>query len=214
MVPPPFLPRNDGAIESYDFGPVSPYGTSHVGGFPRIVYAAAHVVADPLTSHDPWSDSTIDWETALAFRHHLWRLGLKIAEATDTSQRGMGLDWSMAKELIRRSHGGIKIRCQRVAHRVCSTAMIEVCDRRKGQGRFLMSNLPCVLAVFSIRQFPHIGERRLARACGRLQNSPAGKMKFLTLALLITAITTPCADLSLPDGSHDRHALRDRSGDF
>jgi len=54
-------------------------------------------------SHHPWSGSTIDWETPLAFRNHLWRLGLKIAEATDTSQRGMGLDWCMAKELIRRS---------------------------------------------------------------------------------------------------------------
>jgi hypothetical protein len=60
----------------------------------------------------------------------------------------------------------------------------------------------------------HPGERRLAHACSRLQNSPADKMKFLTLALLITAITTPRADLSRPDGSHDRHALRDRSGDF
>ncbi len=103
MVAPLFLPRNDGAIESYDLGLASPYATSHVGGFPRIVYAAAHVVADPLTSHDPWSDCAIDWDTTLAFRHHLWRLGFKIAEAMDTSQRGMGLDWSKAKELIRRS---------------------------------------------------------------------------------------------------------------
>jgi hypothetical protein len=98
-----FLPRNDRAIESYELGPASPYGMSHVGSFPRIVYAAAHVVADPLASHDPWSDCAIDWETTLAFRHHLWRLGFKIAEAMDTSQRGMGLDWSKAKELIRRS---------------------------------------------------------------------------------------------------------------
>lgn len=103
MVASLFLPRNDGAIESYDLGPASPYATSHVGGFPRIVYAAAHVVADPLTPHGPWSDCAIDWETTLAFRHHLWRLGFKIAEAMDTSQRGMGLDWSRAKELIRRS---------------------------------------------------------------------------------------------------------------
>ena len=103
MVASLFLPRNDRAIESYQLGPASPYGMSHVGSFPRIVYAAAHVVADPLASHDPWSDCAIDWETTLAFRHHLWRLGFKIAEAMDTSQRGMGLDWSKAKELIRRS---------------------------------------------------------------------------------------------------------------
>jgi hypothetical protein len=103
MVASLFLPGNDRAIESYRLGPASPYGMSHIGSFPRIVYAAAHMVADPLASHNPWPDCAIDWETTLAFRHHLWRLGFKIAEAMDTSQRGMGLDWPMAKELIRRA---------------------------------------------------------------------------------------------------------------
>src|SRR5262249_22361789 len=36
-------------------------------------------------------------------RRHLWSLGFKIAEAMDTSQRGMGLNWAGAQELIRRS---------------------------------------------------------------------------------------------------------------
>ncbi|MFI9384900.1 dihydrodipicolinate synthase family protein [Kutzneria sp. NPDC052558] len=63
----------------------------------RTIFAAAHVVADP-------NDSTaLDWDATLAFRHHLWRQGLGVAEAMDTAQRGMGLDWATAAELIKRS---------------------------------------------------------------------------------------------------------------
>ncbi|MFD2057230.1 dihydrodipicolinate synthase family protein [Mesorhizobium calcicola] len=71
--------------------------------FSRIAYAAAHVVADPLGMTDPWSKPVVDWDRTMAFRHHLWRLGFRIAEAMDTSQRGMGFDWANAQELIRRS---------------------------------------------------------------------------------------------------------------
>jgi len=71
--------------------------------FPRVVYAAAHVVADPLEDNDPWLTPAIDWERTLAFRHRLWDLGLGVAEAMDTAQRGMGLGWPEARELIRRA---------------------------------------------------------------------------------------------------------------
>ncbi|MFP3543362.1 dihydrodipicolinate synthase family protein [Rhizobium sp. SIMBA_035] len=71
--------------------------------FPRVVYAAAHVVADPLQDNDPWLTPAIDWERTLAFRHRLWDLGLGVAEAMDTAQRGMGLGWPEARELIRRA---------------------------------------------------------------------------------------------------------------
>ncbi|MER9347176.1 dihydrodipicolinate synthase family protein [Mesorhizobium sp. M0239] len=71
--------------------------------FSRIAYAAAHIVADPLAMTDPWSRPVVDWDRTMAFRHHLWRLGFRIAEAMDTSQRGMGFDWANAQELIRRS---------------------------------------------------------------------------------------------------------------
>jgi hypothetical protein len=60
-------------------------------------------VADPLAEHDPWLDVAIDWERTIAFRQHLWRLGFGVAEAMDTAQRGMGLGWTDALELIRRS---------------------------------------------------------------------------------------------------------------
>lgn len=71
--------------------------------FPRVVFAAAHVVADPLADNDPWLTPAIDWERTLAFRHRLWDLGLGVAEAMDTAQRGMGLGWPEARELIRRA---------------------------------------------------------------------------------------------------------------
>ncbi|EJZ17088.1 dihydrodipicolinate synthase family protein [Rhizobium sp. Pop5] len=71
--------------------------------FPRIAFAAAHVVADPLANNDPWLTPAIDWDRTLAFRHRLWDLGLGVAEAMDTAQRGMGLGWSEARDLIRRA---------------------------------------------------------------------------------------------------------------
>jgi hypothetical protein len=91
-------------------GKVAPYTTRPPREFPasqppfnRIAYAAAHVVADPLADKDPWLDSAIDWERTIAFRRHLWSLGLGVAEAMDTAQRGMGMDWPSSLELIRRS---------------------------------------------------------------------------------------------------------------
>ena len=76
--------------------------------FPRVALAAAHVVADPLAEQDPWLDVKIDWDRTIAFRKHLWSLGLGVAEAMDTAQRGMGLDWVGAQELIRRSLDAMK----------------------------------------------------------------------------------------------------------
>jgi hypothetical protein len=91
-------------------GKLAPYATKPPRAFPaakppfnRIAYAAAHVVADPLADGDPWLDAAIDWERTIAFRRHLWSLGLGVAEAMDTAQRGMGMDWPKSLELIRRS---------------------------------------------------------------------------------------------------------------
>ncbi|MCX7889123.1 MAG: dihydrodipicolinate synthase family protein [Rhodobacteraceae bacterium] len=69
----------------------------------RVVYAAAHVVADPFAAADPSEAAAVDWKATMAFRRHLDALGLGIAEAMDTAQRGMGLDWPGALELIRRT---------------------------------------------------------------------------------------------------------------
>lgn len=69
----------------------------------RTFFAAAHVVADPAADNTPGRAAAIDWDATLAYRHHLWDLGLGIADAMDTSQRGMGLDWPACRELIERS---------------------------------------------------------------------------------------------------------------
>ncbi len=73
----------------------------------RVVYSAAHVVADPFTTNDPSGRAVIDWDGTMAFRRHLADLGLGIAEAMDTAQRGMGLDWPGALELIRRTRAEV-----------------------------------------------------------------------------------------------------------
>jgi hypothetical protein len=85
-----------------------------IGGS-RIAYAAAHVVVDPLADIDPWEGRSIDWERTIAFREHLWDLGLGVAEAMDTAQRGTGLDWAGAQELIRQSQAAAKARGALVA---------------------------------------------------------------------------------------------------
>ena len=69
----------------------------------RVAFAAAHVVADPLGANVPGAPAVIDWDTTLAFRRNLFRYGFGVAEAMDTAQRNMGLDWPAAKELIARS---------------------------------------------------------------------------------------------------------------
>ncbi|WP_049567011.1 dihydrodipicolinate synthase family protein [Nonomuraea sp. SBT364] len=69
----------------------------------RVVYAAAHVVADPLGDNTPGAPAAVDWDATLRFRRHLWSYGLRVADAMDTAQRNMGLDWAATRELIRRS---------------------------------------------------------------------------------------------------------------
>ncbi|WP_438938579.1 dihydrodipicolinate synthase family protein [Alicyclobacillus suci] len=97
------LPRRNGSIQLYETTGTPLAIESCSPPVTRIAYAAAHVVARPLADVDPASTTVVDWETTLAFRRHLWSLGLFVAEAMDTAQRGMGLDWETTKELIRRS---------------------------------------------------------------------------------------------------------------
>ena len=84
-------------------GEPRPFPEKAVCPFNRVALAAAHVVADPLADIDPWLEVAIDWDRTIAYREQLWDLGLGVAEAMDTAQRGMGLDWHASHELIRRS---------------------------------------------------------------------------------------------------------------
>src|SRR5436190_19614612 len=74
----------------------------------RVAYAAAHVVADPGRDGDAFTENAIDWDATLAYRRHLWKYGFAIAEAMDTAQRGGGLTWKSAQELIRRAQAAAK----------------------------------------------------------------------------------------------------------
>ena len=97
------LPDTSGAMSRYTLTgtPVVPQPLPVAPA--RVVFAAAHVVADPFADTDPTGGTAIDWDKTMAFRRHLAELGLGIAEAMDTAQRGMGLDWPRALELIRRT---------------------------------------------------------------------------------------------------------------
>jgi Protein of unknown function (DUF993) len=97
------LPRADGTLEAFVPGEPSPFPTSASPPRTRSAYAAAHVVCDPLADIDPWLQAAVDWDATLAYRHYLWDLGFSIAEAMDTAQRGMGLDWPTTQELVRRA---------------------------------------------------------------------------------------------------------------
>lgn len=98
------LPTYEGKLEAYRLTgePLAPRAPEVP--LTRTAFAAAHVVSDPLTERDPWiAPPAIDWENTLSFRHWLWDQGLGLAEAMDTAQRGMGVDWPSAKALIERT---------------------------------------------------------------------------------------------------------------
>lgn len=98
------LPKKGGELYTYTLKKPAHFPVPDKPYFDkRIAYSAAHVVANPFSDTDPLNNSKIDWDATLKYRHHLWRHGFGVAEAMDTSQRGMGLNWEEAKELIARS---------------------------------------------------------------------------------------------------------------
>jgi uncharacterized protein DUF993 len=103
------IPTREGTIAEYELRGDFPYPESAPPACSRIAYAAVHVVADPLADVTPAGPAVIDWESTLAFRRYIWSYGLGVAEAMDTAQRGMGLDWGAARELIRRSAAEARI---------------------------------------------------------------------------------------------------------
>ncbi len=98
------LPQADGSLLAHALrGPGRYTPAPPQTKLTRIAYSAAHVVADARAAIDPWLQCAIDWDATIAYRQRLWSLGLGVAEAMDTAQRGMGLDWPTSLELIRRS---------------------------------------------------------------------------------------------------------------
>lgn len=97
------LPAADGSIDLRSLGSPAQLRTSATAPTSRDVYAAAHVVADPLRASAENAADQIDWDATMSLRHDLWALGLGVAESMDTAQRGMGLDWEAARELADRT---------------------------------------------------------------------------------------------------------------
>jgi hypothetical protein len=104
------LVRTDGSL--YNYSPKrDPLQPARQNSFKtRVAFAAAHVVLDPLKTREPLTHPVIDWESTLAYREYLWSLGFGVAEAMDTAQRGMGLTWPLALELIQRSAAAARAR--------------------------------------------------------------------------------------------------------
>ncbi len=97
------LPRADRTLASYTLSAATPFSAAATPSRSRDAYAAAHVVCDPFADNSPVAPASLDWDATLAYRRHLWSLGFAVAEAMDTAQRGMGLDWPTSRELMRRS---------------------------------------------------------------------------------------------------------------
>src|SRR3954451_9279045 len=104
------LPTANRAIETYRLAASRKFPSKLEDTLNRVAFSAAHVVVDPLADVDPWLSAAIDWDRTIAFREHVWDLGLGVAEAMDTAQRGMGLDWRTSLELIQRSVRAAKAR--------------------------------------------------------------------------------------------------------
>lgn len=97
------LPRADGSLEAVTLGEPRDWVRPERPFRSRVAFAAAHLVADPFGDNTPGAPAVVDWESTLRFRHHLFSHGLGVAEAMDTAQRGMGLNWAATQELVRRS---------------------------------------------------------------------------------------------------------------
>jgi len=102
------LPTESRSIETYRLAASRAFPAKLQGTLNRVAFSAAHVVSDPLADIDPWLSAAVDWDKTIAFREHVWDLGLGVAEAMDTAQRGMGLDWPTSLELIQRSVAAAK----------------------------------------------------------------------------------------------------------
>ncbi len=121
------LPGKTGQLSDYQLSgtPISP---SQLGADPaRTVFSAAHVVADPFTPNDPTGTATVDWDKTMEFRRYLADLGIGIAEAMDTAQRGMGLDWPGALELIKRTKAELP---DALVFNGCGTDQLDPADAR------------------------------------------------------------------------------------
>ena len=124
------LPAAGGKLELFRLASKGSVAERPDTPFNRIALAATHVVADARADIDPWLDAAPDWDRTIAYREYLWDLGLGVAEAMDTAQRGMGLDWPLALELIKRSLAAARSRPGAVVFSGAGTDHLSPADAR------------------------------------------------------------------------------------
>jgi hypothetical protein len=149
------IPLADGGWETVTFREPRDWEEHPQPFTARVAFAAAHVVADPRGENVPGAPAVIDWESTLAFRRHLFRHGFGVAEAMDTAQRNMGLDWPAVQELVRRSAAQAREHGARIAsgagtdHRSAMRSVTEVRDAYLEQIGFVESTGSQVIVMAS-----------------------------------------------------------------
>jgi hypothetical protein len=178
------LPTETGTLETYRLRKPAPFEV-HPHPQCRSVFAAVHVVADPLAENCLGAPPIIDWEATLGYRQYLWSLGLGVAEAMDTAQRGMGLDWPATKELIQRSaqaakSGHYPIVCgagtdqlapgQRHSLKAIMAAYLEQCAwvEQHGAGIVIMASRALAAAAQSPEDYYQVYETVLSQTRDRV----------------------------------------------
>ena len=162
------LPDHAGTLEAYELTGTPLAVSKGPKRFNRVAFAAAHIVVDPLKTVDPSASPVFDWEKTLAFRRHLLDLGFGIAEAMDTAQRGMGLDWPGAHELIRQSLADARGRKDALIFSGCGTEQLDPAAAR---------SLDDVIAAYltQLQAIQKLGGRIIlmaSRALARVAKSP------------------------------------------
>ena len=97
------LPSHDGGTREYRLQGGTAWARPAAPLTARRAYAAAHVIPEVLADNTPGAPARLDWDATMAYRHELWSYGLGVADAMDTAQRGMGLDWVATQQLIKRT---------------------------------------------------------------------------------------------------------------
>ena len=97
------LPTHDGGTREYRLRGAVSWARPTAPLTSRRAYAAAHVIPEVLADNTPGAPASLDWDATMAYRHELWSYGLGVADAMDTAQRGMGLDWAATQQLIKRT---------------------------------------------------------------------------------------------------------------
>lgn len=171
------LPDASGALKNYNLQGTPIAQTCLTPNAARVVFSAAHVVADPFTANDPYGAATVDWDATMAFRRYLAGLGMGIAEAMDTAQRGMGLNWSGALELITRTKQELP---EALVFNGCGTDQLDPDDAR---------SIDDVIAAYleQVEAIQSVGGRIILMASRALARVASGPEDYLNVYAKVLA---------------------------